>query len=169
MFPAQIPSAQVARHGDIRCRICPEIEDEFPANPANFSSSRCLENCGANCCGALSAIAVRHVSAVSSLESLRADSDARATSAWEPEEKCGQAPRRPKMESGLHGARPQSVASRRYEGLPIRASGGTPAEAGKHHQIALRFIPDRALAPIFAAEVARYTCFTFASFVSRFA
>jgi hypothetical protein len=68
IFPAQIPSAQVARHGDIRCRICPEIEDEFPANPANFSSSRCLENSGALRCGALSAIAVRHAFMLSSLD-----------------------------------------------------------------------------------------------------
>ncbi len=42
-MPARIRSIQVARRYNIRCRICPEIGDEFPAIPATFSPSRVLE------------------------------------------------------------------------------------------------------------------------------
>ncbi len=164
IFPAQIPSAQVARHGDIRCRICPEIEDEFPANPAIFSPSRCLENERALRCGALSAFAVRQAFAISNIDICALGRRPRLTGS---EEKSGQAPRRPKMENGLRGARPQSVASRRYGGPPIRTSGGIPAEAGKRHQIALRFLPEAADASMHWAKVARCSDITFSSFTCR--
>jgi hypothetical protein len=42
-MPARIHSIKVARRYNIRCRICPEIGDEFPRAPANFSPSRSLE------------------------------------------------------------------------------------------------------------------------------
>jgi hypothetical protein len=106
MFPAQIPSAQVARHGDIRCRICPEIEDEFPANPAIFSSSRCLENerrASLQCAPGYRRASRIYVEQLRVLRASRAAGPAAGTLA----EKSGQAPRRPKMENGLRGARPQ--------------------------------------------------------------
>jgi hypothetical protein len=88
-------------------------------------------------CSALPAIAVRHAFCVEQLDFAR----------WRRRMEC-QGKRAARRREGLKWrtvfAAPghKSVASRRYEPLPIRASGGIPAEAGKRHQIALHFIPD---------------------------
>ena len=114
------------------------------ANPAKFSPSRCLEeSSGALRCGALSAIAVRHAFAVSSLDVLRACQRRRAGSR-SSEEKSGQAPRRTQNEGTVFSAPGRRAWHRDGTGrLPIVPVEAFPRGQEDRHQIALRFIPEQ--------------------------
>lgn len=140
--PAQTLSAQVARRFDIRCRICPQIGDEFPPRLAKFSPSQCLEvSSGAHRCDHNRGV-VRGSRACGTAK-CRAQICHRLGGNGPLEKRSGQAPRGPKMKE-RSSRRPAAKRGNATVGPQQNpASGGVPARASNVRPNTLPFIPDQ--------------------------